>query len=194
LADLDTPMSVYLKLSTAGQYSLLLESVEGGEQVGRYSFLGVNPKGVITVKDRIVRRTYHGETQEYRLPDGQDPLHMIELEFKRVSPVHLEGLPRLVGGAVGYLSYDIVRHFEKLPDTAVDELDMPDVAFMLPDTLVIFDHARHQLIVMANAHNTGDPDAAYDDAVERIDQIIEALHRPVPELPSAPLTSDSPRS
>ncbi len=194
LADLDTPMSVYLKLSTAGQYSFLLESVEGGEQVGRYSFLGVNPKGVITVKDRIVRRTYHGETQEYRLPDGQDPLHMIEREFKRVSPVHLEGLPRLVGGAVGYLSYDIVRHFEKLPDTAVDQLDMPDVAFMLPDTLVIFDHARHQLIVMANAHNTGDPDAAYDDAVERIDQIIEALHRPVPELPSAPRTSDTPRA
>ncbi len=194
LVDLDTPMSVYLKLSAAGQYSFLLESVEGGEQVGRYSFLGVNPKGVITVRDRIVRRTYHGETQEYRLPEGQDPLHMIEREFKRVSPVHLEGLPRLIGGAVGYLSYDIVRHFETLPDTAADELEMPDIAFMLPDTLVIFDHAKHQLIVMANAHNTGDPDAAYDDAVQRIDEIIAALHRPLPELPPAPVTSDTPRA
>jgi anthranilate synthase component 1 len=192
LVDLETPMSVYLKLSAAGKYSFLLESVEGGEQVGRYSFLGINPKGVITVKDRIVRRTYHGETQQFRLPDGQDPLHIIEREFKRVTPVHLDGLPRLVGGAVGYLSYDIVRHFEKLPDTAADELDMPDVAFMLPDTLVIFDHAKQQLIVMANAHNLGDMDAAYDDAVERIDQIVAMLRQPLPEIPTGPLTSETP--
>jgi anthranilate synthase component I len=102
-----------------------------------------------------------------------------------VKPVRLPGLPRFVGGAVGFLSYDAVRYFERLPDTAKDELDVPDVAFMLVDTLVIFDHARHQLIVLANAHNTGDMDAAYDNAIQRIDEIILMLQRPLPTVPQA---------
>ncbi len=84
---------------------------------------------------------------------------------------------------MGYLSYDVVRYFERLPETATDDLNMPDAAFLLADTLVIFDHAKHQLIILANAHNTGDPDAAYDDAVQRIDQIIDALAGPLPYLP-----------
>ena len=179
LADLETPVSVYLKLTQMGQVSFLLESVEGGEQVGRYSFLGVNPKGVITVKDGMVTRTYHGETTTRPLADGEDPLHVVETEFARVTPVRLEGLPRFVGGAVGCLAYDIVRYFEKLPTTATRELDVPDLAFMLIDTLVIFDHAKHQLIVLANAHNTGNEDAAYTDALRRIDEIVTALRQPL---------------
>lgn len=179
LADLETPVSVYLKLAQAGQYSFLLESVEGGEQVGRYSFLGVNPKGVITVRDGEVRRILYGVTTTRPLFDGEDPLDAVKAEFERVKPVPLPGLPRFVGGAVGFLSYDIVRYFERLPATATDELHVPDVAFMLPDTLVIFDHARHQLMVLANAHNTGDPDVAYDDAVRRIDEILLALQQPI---------------
>ncbi|PJF41166.1 MAG: anthranilate synthase component I [Chloroflexi bacterium] len=179
LADLETPVSVYLKLMNAGNVSFLLESVEGGEQVGRYSFLGVNPKGVITVRGGEITRTLHGETTTHRLAQGQDPLHAIKQEFARVRPVQLTGLPRFVGGAVGFLSYDVVRYFECLPDTATDDLELPDAAFMLPDTLVIFDHAKHQLIVLANAHNTGDPDAAYDDALERIDNLIDALKQPL---------------
>lgn len=182
LADLETPVSVYLKLVGEGDVSFLLESVEGGEQVGRYSFLGVNPKGVITVKGQTVTRTYHGQTTTYTLADGEDPLHVVKHEFERVTPVQLEGLPRLVGGAVGYLSYDVVRHFEHLPNSAATEVDVPDAAFMLPDTLVIFDHAKHQLIVLANAHNTGDPEAAYEDAIRRIDQTVAALGNPLPQL------------
>ncbi len=104
---------------------------------------------------------------------------MVETEFSRVTPVRLEGLPRFVGGAVGNLAYDIVRYFERLPNTATRELDVPDLAFMLIDTLVIFDHAKHQLIVLANAHNEGDADAAYDDAVRRIDEIVAALRQPL---------------
>jgi anthranilate synthase component 1 len=107
---------------------------------------------------------------------------VIEREFERVRPVRIAGLPRFVGGAVGYLSYDIVRGIERLPGTAVDELGLPDAAFMLVDTLVIFDHAKHQLIVLANAHNQDDPDAAYDDAVRRIDQVVEILGGPLPYL------------
>jgi anthranilate synthase component 1 len=99
--------------------------------------------------------------------------------------VKLPGLPRFVGGAVGFLSYDVVRYFENLPATAKDELHVPEAAFLLPDTLVIFDHAKHQLIVLANAHNTGDPDAAYDDAILRIDQLVDALRQPLPHVPEA---------
>jgi anthranilate synthase component I len=184
-ADLDTPVSVYLKLSQSGNTSFLLESVEGGSHVGRYSFLGVNPKGIIKVHHGIVKHFLHGVKSERPLDAGEDPLAAVKREFGRVKPVRLPGLPRFVGGAVGFLSYDAVRYFERLPDTAKDELDVPDVAFMLVDTLVIFDHARHQLIVLANAHNTGDVDAAYDNAIQRIDEIILMLQRPLPTVPQA---------
>ncbi len=183
LGDLETPMSVYMKLKQAGKPAFLLESVEGGEQVGRYSFIGVNPKGILSVKDNIVTFERDGARTKFAIPEGQDPLHVIKRHFQTVNPVPLEGLPRLVGGAVGYMSYDIVRYFEDLPATASDELDVPTVAFMLPDTLVIFDHAKHELTVIANAHNDGDdPDAAYDRAVASIDRIIEALAQPLAHL------------
>jgi anthranilate synthase component I len=191
MADLETPVSVYLKLAGMGTTSFLLESVEGGEHIGRYSFLGVNPKGMITVKNNQVTHTLHGVTTTSPLAPGQDPLHAIKQEFSRVRPVQIDALPRFVGGAVGYLSYDAVRYFEKLPDTAEKQLDVPDAAFLLPDTLVIFDHAKHQLIVLANAHNTGDPDAAYDDALNRIDQLIDALRQPLPHVPQAEHPLDS---
>ena len=180
LADLETPVSVYMKLAKAGNISFLLESVEGGEQVGRYSFLGVNPKGVITIKDNTVIRTLHGKSTTRELRPGENPLLAIKQEFSRVKPVKIDGLPRFVGGAVGFVGYDVVRYFERLPDTAEKELDVPDAAFLLPDTLVIFDHAKHQLILLANAHNTGDPDGAYDDAVQRLDDLVNALRQPLP--------------
>lgn len=183
LADLETPVSVYLKLHQAGLPSFLLESVEGGEQVGRYSFLGVNPKSVLTVKNGVVSRTVNGTTSTRRLDSDEDPLDAVKAEFKRVTPVTIPGLPRLVGGAVGFVSYDTVRYFERLPDTAVDELEVPDVGFMMPDTLVIFDHAKRTITVLANAYNSGSPDAAYQDAIRRIDQIVVALGRAIPDIP-----------
>jgi len=182
LADLETPVSVYLKLAQVGEQSFLLESVEGGEQVGRYSFLGVNPKGMISVQDDVVTITRHGEATTRKLKSGEDPLHVLAEEFEHVKPVVLEGLPRFVGGAVGYIGYDIVRYFERLPATASHDLDVPDAFFLLADTLVIFDHAKHRLTILANAHNTGDPDAAYNDAVQRIDHITDALTQPTPYL------------
>jgi len=184
LADLETPVSVYMKLTQDGHPAFLLESVEGGEQVGRYSFIGVNPKGILLVKGNTLSLTIDGETTTRPLANGEDPLHAVKAELDKVQPIKVEGLPRLVGGAVGYLSYDMVRYFERLPQTAEQELEVPDAAFMLPDTVVIFDHAKHQLIVLANAHNTDDnPDAAYADAVSRIDQIVVALGKPLPTSP-----------
>jgi len=182
LADLETPVSVYLKLRQSGQPAFLLESVEGGEQVGRYSFLGVNPRGVIYVQNNMLTRIFDGETTERPLEMGEDPLHSVKAEMAKFDPVQIPGLPRFVGGAVGYLSYDVVRYFERLPQTARDELNVPDAAFVFPDTLVIFDHAKHQLIVLANAHNQGDPAAAYKDAIRRIDQTVVALGNPLPEM------------
>lgn len=183
LADLETPVSVFMKLTEDGMPSFLLESVEGGERIGRYSFIGVNPRGLLTVKDGEVALTIEGETTTRPLAEGEDPLHVIKAQLDQYQAVALPGLPRLVGGAVGFLSYDIVRYFEKLPQTATTDLDVPTASVMLPDTLVIFDHAKHQLIVLANAHNTGNPDAAYNDAVRRIDQIVVALGNPLPTVP-----------
>jgi anthranilate synthase component 1 len=185
LADLETPVSVYLKLAQAGQHSFLLESVEGGEQVGRYSFLGMNPKSIITVKDNTVTRQTGEKITRREIGAGENPLLAIKQEFHRVKPVKLEGLPRFVGGAVGFVGYDIVRYYERLPETTTDDLDVPDAAFMLVDTLVVFDHARHQLILLANAHNTGDPDEAYDDAERRINALTDALRQPLPPLSSS---------
>lgn len=191
LADLETPVSVYLKLARAGTPSFLLESVEGGEQVGRYSFLGVKPKGTLIVKDDQVTVTRHGESTTRPLAPDEDALSVIQQEFTRVQPVRLDGLPRFIGGAVGYLGYDIVRRIERLPDTATNDLDLPDAAFLLVDTLIIFDHAKHQLLILANAHNTGDPVAAYDDALARIDGLLEALDAPLPHA-VPPSVSDVP--
>jgi len=180
LADLETPVSVFLKLARPDRPSFLLESVEGGEQVGRYSFLGVDAQALITVQDNTLTVRRGDDLITRPLSAREDPLHVIKAEMARFRPVPVEGLPRFVGGAVGYLSYDVVRYFERLPATATDDLRVPDAAFLLADTLVIFDHARHQLIVLANAHNTGDPDAAYDDAVQRIDAILDRLAGPLP--------------
>lgn len=192
LADLETPVSVYIKLAQAGKVSFMLESVEGGEQVGRYSFLGVNPKGLITVRGNQVTRELHRVSSTQELGPDEHPLQAIKQEFERVRPVRLEGLPRFVGGAVGFISYDVVRWFEELPDSAVQELDVPDAAFMLPDTLVIFDHVRHRLILLANAHNQGDPDAAWEDANGRLDELAAILKQPLPveDLPVQPLDDE----
>ncbi|GAB1420692.1 anthranilate synthase component I [Anaerolineales bacterium] len=194
LADLETPVSVFLKLTAQGQRAFLLESVEGGEQVGRYSFIGVNPRGLVMVKNGLATIENQGEITERQLARGEDPLHIIEGIFGQVKPVAVHGLPRLIGGAVGYLSYDVVRYFERLPETAKDELDVPEAAFMIPDSLVIFDHAKHELIVLANGHNKGNIDLAYDDAVRRIDQIVVALGQPLPDgllsVPDEPVDSD----
>ena len=192
LADLETPVSVYIKLARAGKVSFMLESVEGGEQVGRYSFLGVNPKGLISVRGKRVTRELHGEVTTRELGPDEHPLQAVKHEFERVRPVRLEGLPRFVGGAVGFISYDVVRWFEELPATATEDLDVPDAAFMLPDTLVIFDHVRHRLILLANAHNRGDPGAAWDDADRRLDHLATILHEPLPvgDLPADPLDDE----
>ena len=182
-ADLETPVSVYLKLMAEDQPSFLLESVEGGEHVGRYSFVGVNPRGMISLHGRTLKESHHGQTSQRELAEGEDVLDALRAELGHFTPAKLPGLPRLIGGAVGYLGYDVVRDFEQLPDTAVNVLDLPDAVFLLADTLVVFDHVRHRLILLSNARVDDDIEAAYVEAIQRIEQVSERLLRSLPPIP-----------
>ena len=192
-ADLDTPLSAYLRLRP-GPYAFLLESVEGGEKWARYSFLGTDPLVVLSAKDGRITLRRVGRTE--RLPDG-DPLEALRTLLKEVQPVVVPGLPRFQGGAVGFLGYDMVGHMERLPRAARDDLDLPDAVFMLTDTLLVFDNLRHRLLVIANAQiEQRDPaalDAAYDRAALKIGMTLAKLARParppapLPLAPAAPL-------
>jgi anthranilate synthase component 1 len=197
-ADLETPVSVYLKLAGHGA-SFLLESVEDGEQVGRYSFIGVEPNAVLAFRGGTVERRSNGHVSTSTLPSGRDPLHVLQAELDRFEPVALPDLPRFVGGLVGYLGYDVVRFFEPKLDQpplltagGTPPQDLPDAIFLLADTLVAFDHARGRLLIIANAHLNGDPYAAYDEAAARIDRIADRLAAPLPSpvtRHSSPVTS-----
>lgn len=190
-ADLETPVSVYLKLAQANETAFLLESVEGGEQIARFSFLGINPAAVLTIRQGQVYERRNGQTTVHPIAPGEDALGVIKTALHRFKPLTLPNLPRFVGGGVGFLSYDLIRAVETLPTTAIDELNLPDVSFMLIDTLVMFDHVKHQLIILSNARNEGDPRAAYDQAVAQIEAIVERLRAPLPTLPEPkPLTDD----
>ncbi|RMG92338.1 MAG: anthranilate synthase component I [Chloroflexi bacterium] len=183
-ADLETPVSVYLKLMNEGDASFLLESVEGGEQVGRYSFVGVHPRGMVALNGRSITELRSGNTTTRPLNEDEDILDVIKAELARFTPADVPGLPRFIGGAVGYLGYDVVRFFEKLPETAETVLDIPDAIFLFADTLVVFDHARHRLLILANARVNGDIEMAYVDAIQRIEQVSKRLLRPLPAIPT----------
>jgi len=191
-ADLETPVTVYIKLLDSLGPSFLLESVEGGEQVGRYSFVGVDPRGVVTLQGDEVSQSSDTDftdksIQRRKLDEGEDILHVLKNELEKFQAADIPGLPRFSGGAVGYIGYDVVRYFERLPETAETILAIPDAVFLLADTLVIFDHARHQLMILANAFLDGaeenDPDQAYVDAIQRIESVSERLLRPLPAIP-----------
>jgi len=182
-ADLETPVSVFLKLRGSSP-CFLLESVEKGEQVGRYSFIGTNPSLLFRADSREGVITRSGA--ETRLPvaprpEGPDPLDIVKNLLSEYQVARVPGLPGFFGGAVGYLSYDMVRFFEKLPPAARDELSLPDCYFMFTDTLVIFDHVRQRMKVVCNASISDDPGRDYSTAVARIDGIIASLDRSLPE-------------
>ena len=182
-ADMETPVSVYLKLQDEGP-CFLLESVSGGEQVARYSFIGVRPRGIVSTFNNQVHISAEGHGRTVTLEDGQDPLHILKAEMARYTPVRLADLPRFIGGAVGFMTYDAVRRFEKIPDNNPDTLNLPEAAFMIAHTLVVFDHARQRLQVVANADLTkSDVRTAYRRATARIDEVVARLNAPLPEVP-----------
>jgi anthranilate synthase component 1 len=161
-ADLETPVSAYLKIAR-GNYSFLLESVEGGERMARYSFIGTEPLLVLRTGDE----------------NPVDPLNLAEKELARLHPVSIAGLPRFHGGMVGYLSYEVVRYFEKLPCPAHDPQELPEFILMLADTLLVFDHVTHKIKVVSHAHLDGNIDKAYQDATYKIDDLVKRLEQPI---------------
>lgn len=190
-ADLETPVSVYLKLQDEGP-SFLLESVTGGENIARYSFIGVRPRTLFSSMNGTVFVSREGDSRTVPLEPDIDPLEVLKNEVDAHQPVRLSELPPFTGGAVGFLSYDMVRYFERLPALAEDTLGIPEAAFMLTDTLVIFDHVRHRLLVISNADlNDNDLQRAYRRATARIDEIVARLRAPMPEPPPAPTEANA---
>jgi len=161
-ADLETPVSAYLKIAR-GNYSFLLESVEGGERLARYSFIGTEPL--------LVLRTGN--------ENPVDPLNMVEKELAQFRPVPIANLPRFHGGMVGYLSYEVARYFERLPCPDQDPQGLPESVLMLAGTLLVFDHVTHKIKVVSHAHLDGDVDTAYREATCKIDDLVNRLEQPM---------------
>ena len=165
-ADLETPVSAFLKVAR-GPYSFLLESVEGGERQGRYSFIGTEPY-----------RVYAGQHE------AGDPLDVVQAEMARFQSVEVPGLPRFNGGAVGYLGYEAVTHFEpRVPLGRTDVLGLPESWLMFTDTLLVFDHVKHTIKVVSHVRLDGDIDFAYRAGQAKIDALIERLGQPLGALP-----------
>lgn len=173
LADMDTPVSAFLKLG--GSPSFLLESVEGGEKWARYSFLGSRPSKVIRGWGRKIEIRENG--RDTVVLQSDDPVEALKKEVSKYRPVEVKGLPRFFGGLVGYLGYDMVRFFERVPDRNRKGLDLPDMFFMLTDTMLIFDSLKQKIKVVSNAHlDEGiTPDEAYLEAERKIEEIIVRL-------------------
>lgn len=176
LADFETPLSSYRKIDGPG-YSFLLESVEGGERIARYSFLGSSPSVVfsskgnsVTIRDGASKRTFLSE----------DPIEDLKKLISVYKFVKVKGLPRFSGGLVGFFGYDMVRFIEKIPDKNPDTLKVPDSVFMLTDTILIFDHVDHKIKVVSNAHVKSSAGAAYDEAVGKIEKLAAKLKGPGP--------------
>jgi anthranilate synthase component 1 len=182
LGDMETPVSAFRKIDD-GKYSFLLESVEGGEKWARYSFLGSRPEVIVRSRDRKVEVIRQGKKEIRTF--AKDPLETVREVLAEYRPVPDPGLPRFYGGGVGFLGYDVVRFFERLPERAKPGLDIPDMFFMITDTLVIFDNAAHRIKVVSNAHvNGGSVTAAYKAAVAKIDAIVKKLKSPGRRLAS----------
>ncbi|HET9052118.1 MAG TPA: anthranilate synthase component I, partial [Candidatus Dormibacteraeota bacterium] len=184
LADCDTPVSAFLRLRPE-EGAFLLESVEGGERLARYSFLGGEPLLTITVAGGVAAiRDENGERRE----PCPDPLAIVERETRRrrVAPAAGVEAPFL-GGAIGFLAYEAARSFERVPLAESDELAVPDAWFAIVDTLIVFDHVAHRMILVTHARTGGhDVDAAYDAAVQRIESLRARLRRPLPPPATAP--------
>lgn len=184
LADLETPISVFMKLCLDEPGAFLLESVEGGERVARYSFLGCRPLLTLVSRDGVtqVEQGYAHAAGEGERLEG-DPLSHLRQVMGRVKAYHPASLPRFAGGAVGYLGYDAVRHYEPLPDGPEDDLHLPEALFMATELVVVFDHLMHRLMLVANTLPGDEPDVAYRRAMALLDQAVERLKGPVPVPP-----------
>ncbi len=178
MADLETPVSAFLRVAAAEPEAFMLESVEGGENVGRYTFIGIRPyKKILAYGESIT--THVGHKIEYS--EG-DIFELLRDSLAGHSPARLPGLPPFSAGAVGFFSYDAVRLIERLPEHAKDELGMPDACLLFFDTVLAFDHVKKEILLVATADlQRQKPRAAYADALRRIQEIERRLAKPLPK-------------
>jgi anthranilate synthase component I len=189
LADSETAVGIYRKLAGNRPGTVLLESAEQGKQWSRYSFVGVRSAGVLTERDGTavwLGEPLPGLTDD--LPD--DPLAAVRVLARRMRSPRTPGLPPLTGGLVGYLGYDVVRRLERLPDTATDDLGMPELALMLITDLAVLDHTDGTVLLIANVLGGGAGN--YDDAVTRLDAMAAELTKAVPPGVAMVSTADAP--
>src|SRR6185503_15531462 len=213
LADLETPLSAYRKIRGQGE-SFLFESVEGGEHLGRYSFVGCNPRAVIRQMDNRVEVIESGQVVEKFLvsreptrdgcPQVSDGLEVVERILKTYRAVPLPGLPRFTGGEVGFIGYEFIHDIEPVvPRPPQDDLRTPTMYFLVADQLLIFDRVAQTITVLVNAilEDGANPADAYEDAIDEIERLVSLLEQPsehhpvsVPsEVPSVPFESNVPK-
>lgn len=174
MADILTPVAAYAKLSIA-KPAFLFESVVGGEQVSRYSFVGCNPSKVIAVKGKEAEIRHRGGDRE-KFPAPSDPLSLVESELKSCVLASPAGMPRFSGGAVGYLSYEYANCVEpSVPLPKADSLGLPMLYFLVAESVVIFDHAKQMFRICIHVRPGNDPKAAYEKACSEIEELMEIL-------------------
>jgi anthranilate synthase component I len=182
MADLLTPVAAYLKIERLSPYSFLLESVEGGEKVARYSFLGFDPE--IVVRSRASKVTIESESGKEET--DQPMLTVLRRLSGQHLPVRFPDLPPFVCGAVGYLSYDAARWFEEIPDSHPDDTGNDDAVMMFFSRVLVFDHVRHQINVIANVFTGGETEgleSKYRKAIDDIEAVEARLEDPIEPLP-----------
>jgi len=178
-ADLLTPVSAYLRIAQGARHSFLLESVEGGEKIARYTFAGANPEEVF----RYANGACVLESRDRIVWEEKDPVTFLRARIERFRPVRLPGLPPLVAGAIGYFSYDMVRLIERLPKRLRDEIGLFDAMLMFYHGLIAFDHVQHRLWIVRNVFTEGHGSlrSKYDAAVKEIQRTHKLLEQPVAE-------------
>jgi anthranilate synthase component 1 len=188
-ADLETPVSAFLRAAWKERECFLLESVEGGEQLGRYTFIGLAPFKRIVAHGRSIAITETGKTSRAGTTQARttriegDVFDVLRQALSGHKPARLDGLPPFTAGAVGYFAYDAVRLIERLPATAKDELRIPDACLLFFNEVLAFDHVRKEIWLIVTADVTkGNAGAAYDRAVARLNRLEKRLAQPLPRL------------
>ncbi len=173
-ADIETPVSAYLALKKPGAKGFLLESVEKGEKIGRYSFLGFEPELEFVAKNKTVKINFRGETEEYECENPVEELMKVSGYFEEEKH---EGLPPFTAGLVGYFGYDSVRYFEKLPEVKPDREGLPDIYMIFPKILVAFDHIRQKMVLMAYSY-AGEDDKRAHETIREYEELLVGAKPP----------------
>jgi len=185
-ADLETPVSAFLRVAASEPECFLLESVEGGERLGRYTYIGIRPSRRIVSHGTDIEMTEHGKTRKMT----GEVFALLHGALEGHSPARIPGLPPFTAGAVGFFSYDVVRQIERLPDDTTDDLGLPDACLMFFDEVLAFDHVRKEILLIVTADlRRHKPQAAYADAVRRLDRLEKRLAGPLPKLPAKKISS-----